>query len=304
MYWYGRMYLLGWAVRCHLVLAGRGCWVEWEAEKKGGIRPLRPGKWRWWAAVLWCPDRGLWKGCLLDSRSADGAKALWRSCEPYLGRLFTPGQLEGCCYLLHMVPQLGHCTHSMPPPCPTPLPPASAPGDDVATPTTPAAAPAACLAVHTASPAALPCCLLPVPQVDDVAIPTGDVASVRHTPFDFTSPHTVGDRIDDVPGAACWKLVSVGGDRCLAVRCQRASAACSRTPAVVRNRLLASWKHRLLDSPLHPATCGAGPAPGGYDHNVVRPCCRWLAEPVSQAPAGCQHLGAACWLGTAGWDQP
>ncbi|PRW60803.1 Squalene synthase isoform A [Chlorella sorokiniana] len=38
--------------------------------------------------------------------------------------------------------------------------------------------------------------------VDDVAIPTGDIAPVRGTPFDFTSPHTVGERIDDVPGPA------------------------------------------------------------------------------------------------------
>lgn len=38
--------------------------------------------------------------------------------------------------------------------------------------------------------------------VNDVAIPTGDIASVRGTPFDFTSPHIVGERIDDVPGPA------------------------------------------------------------------------------------------------------
>ncbi|EFN59887.1 hypothetical protein CHLNCDRAFT_132896 [Chlorella variabilis] len=36
--------------------------------------------------------------------------------------------------------------------------------------------------------------------VDDVSIPTGDIAPVRGTPFDFTSPHTVGERIEDVPG--------------------------------------------------------------------------------------------------------
>ncbi|EFN50643.1 hypothetical protein CHLNCDRAFT_55668 [Chlorella variabilis] len=39
-------------------------------------------------------------------------------------------------------------------------------------------------------------------RVDDVSIPTGDIAPVRGTPFDFTSPHTVGERIEDVPGPA------------------------------------------------------------------------------------------------------
>ncbi|GAB4816199.1 hypothetical protein N2152v2_003245 [Parachlorella kessleri] len=36
--------------------------------------------------------------------------------------------------------------------------------------------------------------------VDDVQIPTGEIAPVQGTPFDFTSPHRVGDRIEDVPG--------------------------------------------------------------------------------------------------------
>ncbi|PSC74817.1 Galactose mutarotase [Micractinium conductrix] len=38
--------------------------------------------------------------------------------------------------------------------------------------------------------------------VDDVAIPTGDITPVSGTPFDFTSPHRVGERIQDVPGPA------------------------------------------------------------------------------------------------------
>lgn len=36
--------------------------------------------------------------------------------------------------------------------------------------------------------------------VNDVSIPLGDIIPVRGTPFDFTSQHTVGERIDDVPG--------------------------------------------------------------------------------------------------------
>ena len=37
--------------------------------------------------------------------------------------------------------------------------------------------------------------------VDDVQIPTGEIAAVACTPFDFTSAHTVGERIDQVPAA-------------------------------------------------------------------------------------------------------
>lgn len=33
--------------------------------------------------------------------------------------------------------------------------------------------------------------------VDSIMIPTGEIRSVAGTPFDFTSPHTIGERIDD-----------------------------------------------------------------------------------------------------------
>lgn len=36
--------------------------------------------------------------------------------------------------------------------------------------------------------------------VDSTLIPTGQLASVTGTPFDFTSPHTIGERIAQVPG--------------------------------------------------------------------------------------------------------
>jgi len=36
--------------------------------------------------------------------------------------------------------------------------------------------------------------------VDDTLIPTGQIALVKGTPFDFTSPHRVGERIDQVKG--------------------------------------------------------------------------------------------------------
>ncbi|MEX0727804.1 MAG: aldose epimerase family protein [Planctomycetaceae bacterium] len=36
--------------------------------------------------------------------------------------------------------------------------------------------------------------------VDDGGIPTGELAPVKGSPMDFTTPHTIGERIDDVPG--------------------------------------------------------------------------------------------------------
>ncbi|HEX2396352.1 MAG TPA: aldose epimerase family protein [Bacteroidales bacterium] len=39
-----------------------------------------------------------------------------------------------------------------------------------------------------------------ITPTDDQLIPTGDLASVAGTPFDFTSPHAIGERIENVPG--------------------------------------------------------------------------------------------------------
>lgn len=36
--------------------------------------------------------------------------------------------------------------------------------------------------------------------MDEVQIPTGEILPVKGTPFDFTSEHRVGDRMEDVPG--------------------------------------------------------------------------------------------------------
>lgn len=36
--------------------------------------------------------------------------------------------------------------------------------------------------------------------VDETSIPTGELAPVAGTPMDFTTPHTIGARIDEVPG--------------------------------------------------------------------------------------------------------
>ena len=35
--------------------------------------------------------------------------------------------------------------------------------------------------------------------VDDTLIPTGELRPVKGTPFDFTSPHTIGERIEAIP---------------------------------------------------------------------------------------------------------
>jgi aldose 1-epimerase len=36
--------------------------------------------------------------------------------------------------------------------------------------------------------------------VDATSIPTGEIAPVKGTPFDFTTPHTIGERIEQTPG--------------------------------------------------------------------------------------------------------
>ena len=38
--------------------------------------------------------------------------------------------------------------------------------------------------------------------VDNTLIPTGELKPVKGTPFDFTTPHRIGERIESVPGAA------------------------------------------------------------------------------------------------------
>ncbi|MEX2175407.1 MAG: aldose epimerase family protein [Pirellulaceae bacterium] len=35
-------------------------------------------------------------------------------------------------------------------------------------------------------------------QIDETSIPTGELAPVKGTPFDFTAPHAIGERIDEV----------------------------------------------------------------------------------------------------------
>jgi aldose 1-epimerase len=56
--------------------------------------------------------------------------------------------------------------------------------------------------------------------VDEGLIPTGEIRAVAGTPFDFTAPHTIGARIDQVPGGYDHNFVlrSGGGELAPAAR--------------------------------------------------------------------------------------
>ncbi len=47
--------------------------------------------------------------------------------------------------------------------------------------------------------------------VDEGLIPTGEIRPVEGTPFDFTTPHSIGERIDQVPGGYDHNFVLRGG---------------------------------------------------------------------------------------------
>jgi aldose 1-epimerase len=49
--------------------------------------------------------------------------------------------------------------------------------------------------------------------VDDTAIPTGEIKSVKGTPMDFTTPHTLGERIAQVPGGYDHNYCINGGGK-------------------------------------------------------------------------------------------
>jgi aldose 1-epimerase len=51
--------------------------------------------------------------------------------------------------------------------------------------------------------------------VDEGLIPTGELRAVSDTPFDFTTPHTIGARIADVPGGYDHNFVLRGGGESL-----------------------------------------------------------------------------------------
>lgn len=56
--------------------------------------------------------------------------------------------------------------------------------------------------------------------VDETLIPTGELLPVKGTPMDFTSPHSIGDRISQVEGGYdhCWVLRNFDGKMRLTAR--------------------------------------------------------------------------------------
>jgi hypothetical protein len=106
--------------------------------------------------------------------------------------------------------------------------------------------------------------------VDEVRIPTGDIVAVAGTPFDFTGVHTVGERIDDVPGGSVlgvWENIVGRTSPAPPISVLGAEFCAVETGAGPGH---AAVFHELLcqcaPSPPPPV---AGPAPGGYDHNWV-----------------------------------
>ncbi|KAI5007747.1 hypothetical protein ZWY2020_008795 [Hordeum vulgare] len=51
-----------------------------------------------------------------------------------------------------------------------------------------------------------------ITPVNENTIPTGEIMSVQDTPFDFTTEHRIGDRINDVPGGYDHNYVLDSGD--------------------------------------------------------------------------------------------
>lgn len=110
-----------------------------------------------------------------------------------------------------------------------------------------------------------------------MAIPTGAIAPVHGTAFDFTSPHAVGERIQDVPGGWVGGCETAAGHAWLA----GAPLLLRRRPASESGASGSLLACRPGCCPAAPAadtpalrrptrSCAhAGPEPGGYDHNIV-----------------------------------
>lgn len=104
--------------------------------------------------------------------------------------------------------------------------------------------------------------------VDDHAIPTGAIDPVKGTPFDFTTPYVIGERINAVPGGqrtplwmprsplACWSATPW-------IASSRLQAALDATPPHSADPPRRATAHSTPQS----SAVDAGPAPGGYDHN-------------------------------------
>ena len=62
--------------------------------------------------------------------------------------------------------------------------------------------------------------------IDDTSIPTGELAAVKGTPFDFTTPHTIGERIGELKKDP---HKTKGYDHCFVLRGQARQARAGRS---------------------------------------------------------------------------
>lgn len=100
-------------------------------------------------------------------------------------------------------------------------------------------------------PSPSPTARSPHPQVDADLIPTGEVAPVEGTPYDFRQPHAIGERISEVTGGVEW-----GGGR-------RRLRGCS-TDQVARGRGMLLCRDGPGTAPcLGDAFCAIAAAAGG-----------------------------------------
>jgi aldose 1-epimerase len=67
--------------------------------------------------------------------------------------------------------------------------------------------------------------------LDDSAIPTGEIAPVAGTPFDFSEAHRIGDAISQVPGGYDhnYVLFGMGRQAKFIVKAGAASSTCARS---------------------------------------------------------------------------
>ena len=66
---------------------------------------------------------------------------------------------------------------------------------------------------HTKDPLCPGTCRDYYTPVNDEAIPSGQILPVAGTPFDFTTPHAIGERIKQVPGEDCWVELNCEGHK-------------------------------------------------------------------------------------------
>ncbi|KAI4963231.1 hypothetical protein ZWY2020_016942 [Hordeum vulgare] len=91
-----------------------------------------------------------------------------------------------------------------------------------------------------------------ITPVNENTIPTGEIMSVQDTPFDFTTEHRIGDRINDVPGGYDHNYVLDSGDEKNGLKRSKAKGLVELTDSgpldrcawhAVLYRQLCEWHH-------------------------------------------------------------